>query len=219
MLSASNICGFSQIFILPNYALKSHETLNIRKIELTSAATVVSLSVENRIAGGTFCADKNIFILNPDGTRIKLISSSGIPVCPDTYKFKTEGEKLDFTITFPPLKTGTEWIDIIEDCSDNCFSFYGVTLDNELNKKIDKAIALAENKEPAKAMISFIKIAEATDSKNPGIEGFLYISIIKLAKETGNNVKASEWYKKLATSNAPRLITYIKYLNDSGIKY
>ena len=205
--------------MLPNYALKSHETLNITKIEITSATTVISLSVENRIAGGTFCADKNIFILNPDGTRIKLISSSGIPVCPDTYKFKTPGEKLDFTITFPPLKAGTEWIDIIEDCSDNCFSFYGVTLDNELNKKIDEAIVLAENKETAKAMISFINIAEATDSKNPGIEGFLYITIIKLAKETGNTVKASEWYKKLASSNAPRLRNYIKYLNDNGIKY
>ena len=205
--------------MLPNYALKSHETLNIKKIEITSATTVVSLSVENRIAGGTFCADKNIFILNPDGTRIKLISSSGIPVCPDKYEFKTAGEKLDFTITFPPLKAGTEWIDIIEDCSDNCFSFYGVTLNIELNKKINEAFVQAENEEPAKALISFINIVEATDSKNPGIEGLLYVSIIKLAKETGNTVKASEWYKKLASSNAPRLSNYIKYLNDSGIKY
>jgi hypothetical protein len=210
---------FSQIINKPNIALKSHETLEISKVEITAEKTVIFLSIENRITGGKFCADKNIFIIYPDGTRIKLTSSNGIPVCPDTHKFKTIGEKLSFVLTFPPLKQGIECIDLIEDCAENCFSFYGVNLNNDLNKKIDNAFILAENNEPAKALISFINIAETANNKNPGVEGLLYINIIKLAKDTGNTVKSAEWYKRLKSSGIPRLELYIKHLNSQGILY
>jgi hypothetical protein len=210
--------AFSQSISKPNYSLKSHETLEINKIATTEETTIIYLSIENRRQDGSFCADKNIFIVYPDGNRSKLISTSGIPVCPDTYKFKYIGEKLDFVLTFPRLKPGTEWIDLVEDCYDNCFSFYGVTLDNDLNQKINNAFSLAENDESAKAMISFIDILESIDSKNIGAEGLLYINIIKLAKETGSSTQASEWYKKFKSSGTPRLAQYIKYLNDQGIK-
>lgn len=209
----------AQNIIQPNYALKSHETFQIYKIEITSIKTVIYLSIENRIEGGTFCADKNIFIIYPNGIRSRLTSSNGIPVCPDTYKFKNIGEKLDFTLSFPPLKVGIKWVDLIEDCNDNCFSFYGITLDNDLNKKINDAFVLAENEEPAKALVSFIIIAEEINKKNLGVEGLLYINIIKLAKETENTAKASEWYNRMISSGAPRLSQYIRYLNDQGIKY
>lgn len=209
--------SFSQAILQPNYALKSHETLEIRKIEIMSDKTVVSLSIENQTTGGYFCADKNIFIIKPDGTRSKLISSSGIPVCPETYKFKAIGEKLNFVLTFPPLKTGTGWIDLTEDCNDNCFSFYGIVLDTLLNKKIDAAFVLVENKEPVIALGRFIDILNEPDNKNKVAEGLLYINIIKLAKETGNLSKASEWYLKLKSSGTPGVSRYVKYLNDQGI--
>jgi hypothetical protein len=213
------VTGYSQTYIKPNYALKSHETLEITKIDLTSQKTLIFLSVENRITGGYFCADKNIFILYPDGTRSKLTASKGIPVCPDSYKFKTIGEKLNFELTFPPLRPGTQWIDLIEDCSDNCFSFFGVCLNTDLNKRIDEASVLAENEKPAEALIDFIKIAGTIESKNSGIEGLIYINIIKLAKETNNIQKASEWYSKLKLSGIPRKDLYIKHLNSQGIIY
>jgi hypothetical protein len=213
------VTGYSQTYIKPNYALKSHETLELTKIDLSAQKTLIFLTVENRITGGYFCADKNIFILYPDGTRSKLTASKGIPVCPDSYKFKTIGEKLNFELTFPPLKPGTQWIDLIEDCSDNCFSFFGVCLNGDLNKRIDEASVLAENEKPAEALMSFIKIAGTIDSKNSGIEGLIYINIIKLAKETNNIQKASEWYSKLKLSGIPRSDLYIKHLNSQGIIY
>jgi len=215
------ITGFvhSQTFINPNYSLKSHETLNITKVEVKPEGTFIYLSIENRISKGTFCADKKIFIIFPDGQKSKLVSSSGIPVCPDTYKFKTIGEKLEFVLTFPRLKEKTEWIDLIEDCSENCFSFYGITLNTTLNRMIDDAFALVENNEQAKAIDSFINIAEVIDEKNYGIEGLLYINIIKLARETGDEIKAKSWYKRLLLSGAPRFMTYVRFLNDQGIKY
>jgi hypothetical protein len=213
--------GFSQIqtLINPNYSLKSHETLEIIKIEAGPKATIFYMSIENRIAGGNFCADKNIYIIYPDAKRSKMISSSGIPVCPDSYIFKAPGEKLDFVLVFPPLKAGIEWVDLIEDCSEKCFSFYGITLDSNLNSRIDDAFAFAENGEVAKALTSFISIADGIDKSNNGIEGLLYINIIKLARETGDEAKAEEWYKKFILSDTPRLASYIKFLNDQGIRY
>jgi hypothetical protein len=117
------------------------------------------------------------------------------------------------------LKPGTQWIDLIEDCSDNCFSFFGVCLNTDLNKRIDEASVLAENEKPAEALMNFIKIAGTIDSKNSGIEGLIYINIIKLAKETNNIQKASEWYSKLKLSGIPRNDLYIKHLNSQGIIY
>ncbi len=211
--------ALSQTIIEPNYALKSHETLEIKKIEITAAATTFYMSIENRTTDGYFCADRNIFIVCPDESRSRLISSNGIPVCPDTYKFKIIGEKLDFILTFPPLKQGTEWIDLIEDCSDNCFSFYGVTLDPDLNKRIDDAFVLIESGEPYEALTAFIEIAEEVENDNPGVEGLLYINIITLANKTGNSAQASEWYRRFISSEAPGLPMFIKHLNSQGIKY
>lgn len=208
-----------QTIYKPNIALKSHETLELTKVEMNSKAATVFLSVENRITGGYFCADKNIFLIYPDGTRSRLTSSKGIPVCPETYKFKTIGEKLYFELTFPGFKQDLRWVDLVEDCSDNCISLFGICLDNDLNKKIDAASVLAEKKEPAQALISFIKIADIIDNRDSGIEGMIYVNIIMLAKETGNELKAAEWYKKLKSSAIPRCDSYIKHLNSQGIIY
>src|SRR5664279_1796392 len=135
-ISLIALCGIfvqAQTISQPNYGLKSHETLEISKIELNPQKTVIYLNIENMIKDGFFCADKNIVTIYKDGTRSKMISSKGIPNCPDTYKFKSIGEKLNFELTFPPLKPGTQTIDIVEDCTDNCFSFYGVCLNSNLN--------------------------------------------------------------------------------------
>lgn len=208
----------SQIFNEPNYALKSHPTLQISKVEISSGKTMVYLVIENQIEGGSFCADRNIYLITPDGEKIKLIKASGIPSCPESYKFKVIGEKLQFSLEFPRLKAGTKWVDIIEDCSDNCFSFYGVTLDNDLNKKLDEAFALASKGKAADNIILFKNILDSIDNQNLGIEGLLYINIINAEVEEADNVNIKVWYNRLASSNAPRVNQYLKYLNDKGIK-
>jgi oligoribonuclease NrnB/cAMP/cGMP phosphodiesterase (DHH superfamily) len=172
-----------------------------------------------RIQGGTFCADKNIIIIYPDGSRDKLISVQNIPVCPDSYKFKAPGEQLDFVLLFPPLKPGTEWIDLVEECNDYCFSFYGVTLDNALNKLLDSAFNRASYQKPSENITLFASLIDSLDNRNLGIEGLLYINIIDAAMAEADKVNTIVWYKRLASSNAPRLNQYLKYLNDKGIKY
>ncbi len=211
--------GFAQALVHPNYSLKSHETLEISKIDFNSDKTQVFLTIENRIEKGNFCADRNIFLIDSKGRRHNLENSSGIPVCPDTYIFKSVGEKLEFVLTFPALDKDVEWIDIIEDCSENCFSFYEVTLDSDLNRKIDNAFLLVENNQPQNALVSFIKIAEEAERNNRGAKGLIYLNIIKLAQETGNTLKAAEWYNKLSGSSIPNAGLYIRHLNTQGIKY
>jgi hypothetical protein len=203
----------------PNSALKSHETLEISKVEITPERTIFNLTIENRIEGGNFCADKNIFMILPDGSRLKLKKVTNIPVCPDSYKFKSIGEKLQFSLEFPSLKQGIKWVDIVEECDGNCFWLYGITLDNDLNKRLDDAFELASKSKPADNVVLFRSILDDIDSQNLGIEGLLYINIINAAAEDGDKVNATVWYKRLASSHAPRVNEYIKYLNDRGIGY
>jgi hypothetical protein len=216
-LSTANL--LSQSYINPNFALKSHETLEILKVEIAAEKTTLYLSIENRIEGGTFCADRNIYLLDPDGKKIEMKKSTGIPTCPETYKFKSIGEKLQFTLEFPPLKPGTEWIDLIEDCSSNCFSFYGITLDTDLNRKLDEGFSLAEKGEKARAITIFREILYSSNEKATGISGALYTEIITMEYKSGNISSAGEWYKRMLSSNSPRLELYIKNLNSRGIKY
>ena len=211
--------SFSQSVIAPNYGLKSHETLEIKKVETTAEGTAIYMSVVNRIKGGSFCADRNIFIRYPDGSQEKLIKADGIPVCPAQFKFRYDGERLDFVLRFPRLREGTAWIDIIEMCNDNCFSFYGVTLDNDLNNKLNSMFVRIGKEPPADIIPGLVRLIDATDGQNAGSEGLLYITAIKLYKDAGDNSKASEFYARFLKSGAPELQRYIRNLNSQGIRY
>jgi hypothetical protein len=219
LLNLFTITVFPQTYHNPNFSLKSHETLEITKVEITPDNTTVSLMIENRIDGGSFCADKNIYIIYPDNNRVRLQKAIGIPICPENYKFRSIGEKLAFSLNFPPLKSGTEWIDIVEECATNCFWFYGITLNNVLNKRLDDAFVSASKGKPAENVLLFRNILENIDNQDLGIEGLLYINIINTNIEAGDKIEAAVWYNRLLSSHAPRLNQYIKYLNERGIKY
>ncbi|MBK9391049.1 MAG: hypothetical protein IPN68_12975 [Bacteroidetes bacterium] len=208
----------SQTVVNPNFGLKSHETLDINRIEITKEKTVVSFTIENRIENGTFCADRKIYITDPSGNKLKVITTTGIPVCPDNYIFKKPGEKLSFTLTFPPLTGEPVYIDLKEECSENCFSFYGIVLDEYLNSRLDEGFSLAERGVTLKAMDTFIKMADIS-AKHNGIRALVYYNIVKLATETGNTVKAGEWYKKLSSMSSRGGKIYIEQLNLQGIRY
>jgi hypothetical protein len=211
--------GFSQTIFNPNYALKTPETLEILKIEVTPEKTLFYLSIENQRNGGSFCADKNIYLQDEQGKKYDLKRSAGIPVCPASYKFKSIGEKLQFTLEFPTLKAGTRWIDIVENCSSDCFSFYGITLDMDLNRKLDEGFAFAEKGENSKAISIFREILNNSGSTKNGIDGALYTEIITMEYKSGNIASSGEWYKRMLSSNSPRLELYIRNLNSRGIKF
>jgi hypothetical protein len=209
----------AQVLDHPNCGMKSPNTLVIEKIETANGLSTFYCIVENQNKEGYFCADKNIFIIYPDGTRSKLKKAEGIPVCPDVYKFKAIGERLEFRLVFPALRKNEQWIDLVEECSSNCIYFYGLTLDKGLNKQLDELFLKAETATPEEYIGLFKAMIDQIDSKNLGIEGSLYINIIRASFEAGDKVGASVWYTRLISSGAPRLSYYLKYLNDKGVKF
>jgi hypothetical protein len=196
----------------PNFGLKSHPTLDIQSVVTTSSSTTLLMVIENKSLDGTFCADRNIYLILSDGKRLKIRSAEGIPRCPDAYIFKSFGERLSFSLTFPPLPEGTMWFDVLEDCNDNCFSFTGVILDPLLNKEIDNAYSLEIAGKYGEASAEFEKLLPVMSGTGSGYEGAVYWNLIHLAKLSGNKEKADEFTQKLINSNAAKKEKYLENL-------
>lgn len=215
----SFVPALPQTFNKPATGLRSHETLEILKVDVSGNRTAVYLAVENRIKDGSFCADRNIYIISPDGTRLKLESAYNIPQCPEYYKFKSIGERLYFTLTFPALKPGTGWIDIIEDCNENCFRIYGILLNDDLTRGISEAVKMADNGQTDTAIKVYKGLIERAGKQDEGITASLYSDLVTLLVQKGYSAQASEWYLRLLSSELPHKQLYIDNLNSQGIKF
>lgn len=206
------VCVFSQTIDHPNYGLKSHETLEILSIELTGNSTTLFMVIENRSLDGTFCADKNIFLALPDGRHLKIKSTLGIPRCPETYVFKSYGEKLNFSLSFPAIPDSILWFDLIEDCNDACFSFNGVILDPLLNQKIDHAYAVAELGETEASCLEFEELLLDFSGKNCSYEGAIYLNLISMYRKVGDEINAGKWMGNLINAEIALKEKYIENL-------
>jgi hypothetical protein len=205
---------YPQTIFNPNYGLKSHPTLDIVSVVLTGSSATLNMVIENRILDGTFCADKNIFIILPNGRHLKIKDTEGIPRCPETYTFQKFGEKLFFSLSFPGLPEGTQWFDLIEDCDNACFSFNCVILDAGLNQKIDQAYTLTGSGKQEEAYREFEGILNDIDGKKCTYEGAVYWNLIQLSKKMGNADKATEWLSKLQKSRNPLKEKFIESLEN-----
>ena len=208
----------SQVIPEPNYGLKSHETLVIEKTELRRDATIISFSIENRIDSGAFCVDRRTYLIDQAGNRHRMTRATGVPLCPANYNFKTQGEKLTFQLSFPPLQGEHVCINIVEECAAHCFSFFGVVLYEYINSRFDEAFSMAERGEKAKALNKFIDVSEAV-SDYSSLKALAYYNIVRLASELGDTPKAEEWYKKLALLNKRDGKIYTDQLNLQGMAY
>jgi hypothetical protein len=209
----------SQSVINPSFGLTSHETLDIRAVEISSNGTVVHMTIVNMSASGYFCVDRNTYIVLPDGKRHKLIRADGIPMCPLVHNFRSVGEILSFTLHFPSVDVSPGWFNIIEECSENCFSIYGVTLDTLVNTGVEKAYKLADSGKPAEAAEAFGSLIGSIGNSRHGILGSLYSSVIVMCLRNGDEAGARVWYDKMTASGVPDLKLYIENLGSRGIKW
>ncbi len=212
LLILSALQLYSQTIDRPNYGLKSHPTLDIESVVLTTNATTIFMVIENQSLEGTFCADKNIFIALPNGKHLKVKSSEGIPRCPDTHVFKLFGEKMLFSLTFPPMPAGTLWFDLIEDCDDACFSFNSVILDSGFNQKIDHAYSSLESKDLEKSALEFEALLPLFADKKCNYQAAIYSNLVDLAKMSGDTETAMKWLEILKNSDIPNKEKYIESL-------
>jgi len=198
--------SFSQTIILPIVNIKSHKTLAIEKIKFNEKQTIVFLSIENQMTEGEawFCADKNIYIKNAAGTDMYyLIKSEGIPTCPETYKFKKPGEILQFSLIFPKIPATIKEIDIVENCTDNCFYFKGVILDPSKNadiKLFERGAILYSNKKLNEALNCFQELMVNIEDKKSNIYGYSLYIIPLIYFEKGDKENAKKEYFKLVNS-------------------
>ena len=208
----------SQSVLNPNYGLKSPLTAEIASVDFTSDATVVTLTIMSDINNAWFCIDRNTFLIKPDGMKVRLRNLKGLPYCPATYRFKRPGEKLSFTLAFPP--TGLlPWFSVVEECTGGCLSFRGVVTDEALNNKLNVAYALSDKGEEIAAYDLFEEIINATDSLNLGIEGSIYTALILTDYKKGRPEKAKAWYDRMMTSDTPDLGLYLETLRRQGVNY
>jgi len=210
LLSAAQL--FSQTIDRPNYGLKSHPTLDIESVVITPNSTTIFMVIENQSLEGTFCADKNIFIALPSGKHLKIKSTEGIPRCPEVHAFKLFGEKLLFSLTFPPLPSGTLWFDLIEDCNDACFSFNSIILDSGINQKIDHAYSSLESKDFEKSALEFETLLPLFTDGKCSFQAAIYSNLVDLAKMSGDTEMAKKWLEILRNSDIPYKEKYIESL-------
>lgn len=195
-----SLLGTAQTIDNPNFAMASHP-MKVTKVEYLENQTLIELSVENQSPTGAFCADKNIFVQDVlSGLKFQLISSKGIPVCPASYKFKHVGEVLTFQLYFPKISPVIKYLTLVEDCDNYCFSIVGIILDNELNKEINMGYDYYENGKLDFALAAF---KQAVENHPEYPFGFLYLNIIQIFSEKGDNTNAKKWYNQLKNSLFP----------------
>ncbi len=182
----------AQSIFEPNYALKNPMTLEIVNIELKDDVSLLNLSIENLAEGGYYCIDPLTYITTDKGEKLQLSDLSGLPLCPEVYKFSRVGEIKYITMRFPPVSKDTKWLDIIEECSDNCFAIYGLCLDIKLNTEINIAFRDIENGRMDAAISKFEEIKVSLKDKGNPILGSVYINLISLYEEAGKEEKAIE---------------------------
>ena len=187
----------SQVIIKPNFALATHPIV-VDKIMYSDSLIYVTLTIQNQIEKGEFCTNEIVYLLEyQNQSKAYLIEAKGIPTCPETYKFTTPGEKLSFELKFSSFDETPKYINIVEDCEDNCFSIYGVILDEKMNDDINQAYGFFKSGNLDFALSKFRTAAR----ENPGYPfAFLYGNIIEIYAMQEDYEKASEWFKFLNAS-------------------
>lgn len=213
----------AQVYNNPIAGKQSHPELEIARIEITDTETIISLKITNKLSqGGWFCADENIYIKNSKGAEFyKLLKSENIPTCPEQFEFAYTGQTLEFNLYFPPISKELKYIDLIESCSNACFSFQGIILDNEHNERIrsfEKGFELFKAEKKEEAIPYFENVALYNSTVDSHIYGLSFYYLIIIYNELGNNEKTDDWYQKLMNSPIQEKNTFIKELEKSGIK-
>lgn len=209
--------SFGQVYEKPAAASQSHADLKIENIEITDTSTIISLSVTNQLqSGGWFCADNNIIIRDSKSSKeFKLTRSENIPVCPQKHEFTKKGEVLHFTLYFPPIEKNTKFIDLIENCSEACFAFEGIILDNIHNRKIEsfeKAMDLFTAGKINECIPLFKSVLEGVTTIESHIFGLSYYYLVLSYHSLNDKENADKWYNELKSSNIPLKADIIKEL-------
>jgi len=185
----------------PNFGSKTHPTLHLDKIERNNSVTRFFFTVTNFSAQGDwFCVDESVTISEiGSGKKIQIISASGIARCPETFKFTFVEEQLQFILEFPPLSPNTKFIDLAENCTNACFSFKGLFVDQSLNAELNAAYDAYANGFSYKALTGLKSVLEQIPDYP---YGFIYLNIVEIYYALNQPEEAVKWEEKLRQSKS-----------------
>jgi hypothetical protein len=208
----------AQVFDKPSFSLSSHPTLEILSIEKWEDQTVVNIRVKNQRISGSFCFDKETFLVNSLGSEEwKLTSMDGIPACPDQYRFKSIGEVLDFSLVFPAIPDEVKYIDLREGCEDDCVSVKYILLDEEMNNRINEGFNLYEIGRLSASLQVFEDIMESGFDNYSPVFGTLYLYMMSIHYELGQSKEIRRIFNELKESTIIGRDEFIETARDTGL--
>ncbi len=211
--------GSGQMIIQPSIKSKTHASLHIDSIFI-GEETVVYLHIVNENSEGTawFCADKNIYMVDVQtNKKYPLRKQSGIPVCPEAHAFKKYGEMLFFRLYFPALGTQVDEVDIIEGCSDHCFSLKGIVLDQQLNVEIrmfEKGVEQFNQGNYTEALKFFEQLAQNSGFKSANHYAYTIYIIPVLYHQLKEEEKARMAYQKLLQTDIREKAYFLRKIHE-----
>ncbi len=201
----------------PNYGLKTHSTLDLLEINRNDNSTIMHFRLLNLSTDGEFCVDDNTVIILPDGEELKLQSTRKIPTCPETHKFKSLNEVLNFTLSFPPIPKDVVSFDIFERCDEACFSFIAVVADKKVNEYLNIAHSYYERGRENESINLLQELLSKEEIVGTSLEGSIYNSIVAAYVSLGNLEEAKRWVNKLKISDTKYKEEFLRNIETIGI--
>jgi hypothetical protein len=208
--------GYAQEIVKPNYGLKNPETIEVVRVRISADQTLVDMSIQNRVRGGYFCIDENTFIESAGGEHLKLEKVSGLPLCPDMHEFSSVGEKVYFTLVFDKLPEDTPWFDIVEYCSDNCFSILALNMDEKINERINAAFSAMDRLDPVEAIRIFRDMLPGMQASGHGLTGSVYLNLVELLAANNRDDELQKLVSGFKASPMPHKERYLEILRAMG---
>ena len=210
--------GTAQIYEHPNYSLTSHPTLDIVSVERWEDQMVVNLNIKNERFSGSFCIDSNTFLKNSLGDEEYMLATmEGIPACPRQYRFKSVGERISFSLSFPAVPDEVMYIDLIEACDENCVNIKYILLDEDLNSRLNEGFQLYELGRPDAALRVFEDIMSTEYDGISPVFGTVYLYLISIHYELGSSKDARSVFRELQESTIIGKEEFIESARETGI--
>ncbi len=202
----------------PVVDFKSHPTLNITKIVKSGDSTIFYMSLKNEVEKGFFCVNNDVFISIP-GKRIKfeMIKSSGIENCPDMHRFTSPGQMIDFKLYFPAISDTIKILDLVENCTDNCFAIRGIHLDNAYNKEVhnfDVGVNYYRSGNVQHALPFFLDIVNKSTFKKSKHYAYATYIIPVIYEKIGYLEDAKKSFQKLLDSDIVEKDYFIRKIRE-----
>ena len=208
----------AQIYERPNYSLSSHPTLEIVNIERWEDQMIVNMNLKNERFAGSFCIDSNTVLRSSLGEQeFNLMSMEGIPPCPELYRFRSVGERIDLSLVFEAVPDDIIYIDLVENCRENCVSIKYILLDEDMNNRINEGIRLYELGKPQAALQVFENIMSTEYDGLSPVFGTVYLYLISIHYELGNSKDARRVSQEFRASSIVGLEEFIETAKDNGI--